>query len=105
MKPVAIIGGGITGLTAAFHLKQRGVPVLLLEASDRVGGVIQSVRRDGYLAEFGPNSILETSPVISDLVRDLGLESRRVYSDPSAEKRYVVRGKKPVEFPLPRLVS
>ena len=64
-----------------------------------MGGVIQSVRRDGYLAEFGPNSILETSPVISDLVRELGLESRRLYSEPSAEKRYVVRGKKPVEIP------
>ena len=94
MKPVAIIGGGITGLTAAFCLKQRGIPVRLFEAADRVGGVIQSARRDGYLAEFGPNSILETSPVISDLVRELGLESRRVYSDPSAEKRYVVREQK-----------
>ncbi len=99
MKPVAIIGGGITGLTAAFCLKQRDIPVILLEASARVGGVIQSVRRDGYLAEFGPNSILETSPVISDLVRDLGLESRRLYSDPSAEKRFVVRDKRPVEIP------
>jgi oxygen-dependent protoporphyrinogen oxidase len=99
MKPVAIIGGGITGLTAAFYLKQRGLPVLLLEAADRVGGVIQSVRRDGYLAEFGPNSILETSPVISQMVRDLGLESRRVYSNPSAEKRYVVRDKRPVAIP------
>jgi len=99
MKPVAIIGGGITGLTAAFCLKQRGIPVVLLEASDRLGGVIQSVRRNGYLAEFGPNSILETSPLISDLVRDAGLESRRLYSSPSAEKRYVVRGKKPVVIP------
>ncbi|MGD1083604.1 MAG: protoporphyrinogen oxidase [Verrucomicrobiota bacterium] len=99
MKPVAIIGGGITGLTAAFYLKRRGVPVLLFEAADHVGGVIQSIRRDGHLAEFGPNSILETSPVISELVRDLGLESRRLYSNPSAEKRYVVRGKKPVCVP------
>ena len=99
MKPVAIIGGGITGLTAAFNLRQRGLPVILLEASGRVGGVVQSVRRNGYLAEFGPNSILETSPVISDLVRDLGLESRRFYSLPSAEKRYVVRDKRPVSIP------
>jgi oxygen-dependent protoporphyrinogen oxidase len=99
MKRVVIVGGGITGLTTAFCLKQRDIPVRLFEAADRVGGVIQSVRRDGYLAEFGPNSILETSPVISGLVRDLGLESRRVYSDPSAEKRYVVRDKKPVVIP------
>jgi protoporphyrinogen/coproporphyrinogen III oxidase len=99
MKPVAIIGGGITGLTAAFYLKQRGMPFVLLEASNRVGGVIQSVRRGGYLAEFGPNSILETSPVVSNLVRELDLESRRIYSNPSAEKRYVVRGQKPVVMP------
>jgi len=99
MKPVAIIGGGITGLSAAYNLKQRGIPVVLLEASQRVGGVIQSIRRDGYLAEFGPNSILETSPVVSFLVRDLGLDSRRIYSNPPAEKRYLVRGKKPVAIP------
>jgi protoporphyrinogen/coproporphyrinogen III oxidase len=99
MKPVAIIGGGITGLTAAFCLKQRGIPVAVIEAAERVGGVIQSVRQNGYLAECGPNSILETSPGISDLVRELGLESRRLYSDPSAEKRYVVRDKKPVAVP------
>jgi oxygen-dependent protoporphyrinogen oxidase len=100
MKPIAIIGGGITGLTAAFYLKQRGLPVMLFEADDRVGGVIRTVRRGGYLAESGPNSILETSPVISSLVRELGLESRRVYSNPAAEKRYVVRDKKPVEIPI-----
>ncbi len=99
MKPVAIIGGGITGLTAAFSLKQRGIPVRLFEAAPRVGGVIQSARRDGYLAEFGPNSILETSPLIAGLVRELGLESRRVYSHSSADKRYIVRGKRPVEVP------
>jgi oxygen-dependent protoporphyrinogen oxidase len=100
MKPVAIIGGGITGLTAAFYLRQHGIPVRVFEAADRVGGVIQSARHGGYLAEFGPNSILETSPVISGLVRDLGLESRRVYSDAGAENRYVVRDKEPVAIPV-----
>jgi protoporphyrinogen/coproporphyrinogen III oxidase len=99
MKPVAIIGGGITGLTAAFYLKEHNIPVRLFEASKRVGGVIQSVRRDGYLAEFGPNCVLETSRIVSNLVRDVGLESRRVYSNPAAEKRYVVRDKKPVALP------
>ena len=96
---VAIIGGGVTGLTAAFRLQQRGVPVTLYEGSGRVGGVIRSVRKDGYLAEFGPNTILETSPKIISLVRDLGLESRRMYSDPAADKRYLVRDKKLVEVP------
>src|SRR5215510_13175772 len=99
MKSVAIIGGGITGLTAAFYLKRMGVPVFLYEASGRVGGVIQSLRRDGYLAEFGPNTILETSPKIAQLVRDAGLESRRLDPDPKAEARYVVRYKRPIAMP------
>jgi len=99
MKPVAIIGAGITGLTAAFYLKRKGIPVTVYEASGRVGGVIQSLRKDGWLAEFGPNTILETSPKITQLVRDAGLESRRLNPDPKAEARYVVRYKHPIAMP------
>jgi oxygen-dependent protoporphyrinogen oxidase len=64
-----------------------------------VGGVIQSLRQNGYLAEFGPNTILETSPKITQLVRDAGLESRRLDPDPKAEARYVVRYKRPIAMP------
>jgi len=99
MKSVAIIGGGITGLTAALYLQRRGVPVTVYEASGQVGGVIQSLRRDGYLAEFGPNTILETSPKIADLIRDAGLESRKLNPDPKAEARYVVRYGRPIAMP------
>lgn len=99
MKSVAIIGAGITGLTTAFYLNRRGFTVTVYEASGRVGGVIQSLRRDGYLAEFGPNTILETSPKIAQLIRDAGLESRRMDPDPKSEARYVVRYKRPIEMP------
>ncbi len=99
MKPVAIIGAGITGLTAAFYLKRKGIPVTVYEASGRVGGVIQSLRQDGYLAEFGPNTLLETSPKIGQLVSDAGLQSRRIDPDPKAEARYVVRYGRPIEMP------
>ena len=99
MKSVAIIGAGITGLTAAFYLKRKGVPVTVFEASNRAGGVIQSSRQNGFLAEFGPNTILETSPKIPQLVRDLNLESRRIYTNPNSKNRYLVRGKKPVAMP------
>ena len=99
MKSVAIIGAGITGLTAAFYLKRQGVPVAVYEGSGRVGGVIQSIRQDGFLAEFGPNTILETSPKIAQLVRDAGLESRKLATDPTAEARFVVRYGRPIEMP------
>jgi oxygen-dependent protoporphyrinogen oxidase len=99
MKSVAIIGGGITGLTAGFYLQRAGIPVTVYEATGRVGGAIQSQRRDGYLAEFGPNTILETSPKITQLVNDAGLQARRLDPDPKAEARFVVRYKRPIEMP------
>jgi len=80
-------------------LQRAGVPAVVFEAGDRIGGTIQTLRQDGYLAEFGPNTILETSPKISQLIRDAGLEPRRLFSAPEAAARYVVRGKRPVEMP------
>ncbi len=99
MKRVAIIGGGITGLTAAFRLQQQGIPATLFETANRVGGVIQTVRDGEYLAECGPNTILETSPLIGEMIADLGLEGRRIYSSEQAEKRYIVRNKRLVSLP------
>ncbi|MCE0523819.1 MAG: protoporphyrinogen oxidase [Methylacidiphilales bacterium] len=100
MNPVAIIGGGITGLTAAFRLSRSRVPVTLYEAGNRVGGPMRTIHENGYLSEYGPNTILETSPKITSLISDLGLEQRRLDSNPAMNKNYIVRNGKMRRLPL-----
>ncbi|HEY4417109.1 MAG TPA: protoporphyrinogen oxidase [Verrucomicrobiae bacterium] len=100
MKSVAIIGAGITGLTAAFYLKRRGIDVTVFEAASRPGGAIQSSRRDGFLAESGPNTILESSPKISQFIGDLNLAARKIHPDLNAKKRFLVRDGKIRAMPV-----
>lgn len=99
MTQVGIIGAGITGLTTAYHLHKGGISVTVYESSSRPGGVIQSYRDGPWLAEGGPNTILETDPRIRTLIEQLGLSQRRQYSDPGASARFVVRGGRPVQLP------
>lgn len=99
MNSIGIIGGGITGLTAAYRLKQGGRKITLYEASPRAGGPVQSIRRDGYLAEFGPNTLLETSSHISQLLSDLGLEKHKLYGSEKAKHRFIIRSGIPVALP------
>ena len=88
-KRVAIVGGGISGLTTAFLLKRKGLVVTLFEASATVGGNIQTIERNGYIVEQGPNSMLR-SPKVIELVRLLGLESKLLPANPAAHKRYIL---------------
>ena len=94
-----VVGGGISGLATAFGLQKRGYLVELLEAAPRVGGVIGSRRREGILYELGPNSTLDTSPLINELLDDAGLRAQRVEPSAAASKRYVVRDGKPIALP------
>ncbi len=97
--PVAVLGAGLTGLTAAWHLQRAGVPVIVFEASNHVGGVIGAVRADGWLHETGPNSLLEGSAAAADLIAAVGLGPHRVYAAPAAKNRYIVRGGRLVAMP------
>src|SRR3954469_9031533 len=99
MASVAVIGGGITGLTAAFVLKQRGLRVVLYEAGNRLGGTIMTERRDGYLAELGPNSMTPPEPAVAQILRDLALDQSTISASPAAAHRYIVRRGKPVRVP------
>jgi len=97
--PVAVLGAGITGLSAAWHLRRAGIPATVFEASDRAGGAIESIRRDGWLHETGPNSILEGPPEVAEMIEALGLGSRRLYAAGAAKNRYVIRDGRLVPMP------
>ncbi len=91
-RSVVVIGGGISGLTAAFWLSRSGVDVTVLEAAPFVGGTMRTVETDGWLVETGPNSALETTPLFGQMFDALGITSERRYADASSNKRYVLRG-------------
>lgn len=100
MFTVAVVGGGIAGLMAAYRLHERGAAVTLFESGTAPGGVIRSERIGGYLVEHGPNSIQARTPLLESLVRELKLESVFVEASPVAKKRYVVRGGRPLPLPM-----
>jgi oxygen-dependent protoporphyrinogen oxidase len=99
MAAVAVVGAGLAGLTAAYRLKQRGIRVVVYEAGDRPGGVILTERREGYLADLGPNSLAAPSPRARTLLAELGLESRLLVASPAAQTRYIVRRRKLIALP------
>ncbi|MGA3007501.1 MAG: protoporphyrinogen oxidase [Opitutaceae bacterium] len=91
-KRIAIIGGGITGLTAAWRLHSRGHRVRLFEAGERLGGAVRSERSDGWLVEAGPNTIQVGAGEIGALLDELGLGEKKLAANPAAKNRYLVRG-------------
>lgn len=99
MKKVAVIGGGITGLTAAFQLRQAGLAPLIFEAGESPGGVVQTREIEGYRIELGPNSLQESPEQVTELIAALGLSDQVVEANPEAKKRYVVRDERLIPVP------
>lgn len=95
MKRIAIIGGGISGLSAAFALEKHrraGSPLeyVLFESSPRLGGVLVTEHVDGCLVEAGPDSFLTEKPWASDLCREVGLGDQLIASNDADRKTYIL---------------
>ncbi len=110
MKKIVIVGGGISGLSAAFYLQEavrghfcnsRSVPIscppleiTLIEASHRLGGIIQTERRGGFVVENGPDMFLTEKPVVRELSRKLGIEHELIETREEFRKSFVYSGGK-----------
>jgi oxygen-dependent protoporphyrinogen oxidase len=100
---VVIIGAGISGLTTAYWLHQKGIEVTVLEKDSEVGGTMKTINENGWLVESGPNSALETTPLFNQLFADLGILGERIYASESSNKRYILRDN--ILHPLPMSLS
>ncbi len=96
---VVVVGAGISGLVAGFELARAGRDVVVVERGERAGGVIGTQERDGALYELGPNSTLDTSPVINDLLQRAGILEQRVNASAIASRRFIVRDGEPIALP------
>ncbi len=96
---VLVIGAGISGLTIAYRLKKSGFTVTVLERTGRTGGSIQTEKTNGFLIDLGPNSTLETSTILTELINDLGLENEKIYASETSSNRYIVKNGRLIKVP------
>lgn len=103
-KSIAIVGGGIAGLAAAYQLtkqQQAGADLsfTLFEASHRLGGIVDTVRHDGYVLEGGPDGWVSEKPWARELAIELGLEQDLIYSNDAERVTYILRDGKLLPLP------
>ncbi len=94
-KKIAIVGGGIAGVTAAYELARlveggATVEVVLFEASERLGGIVQTVREAGFTIECGPDAWVTEKPWARELAEELGLGDEIIASNDATRKTYVL---------------
>lgn len=99
MKRTVVIGGGISGLSTAYRLKQAGAEVVLLEASDRLGGNIRTENAEGFVIEGGPDSWVDAKPQATALCLELGLGDRLVGTEAKNRRVYILRRGRLIPMP------
>jgi oxygen-dependent protoporphyrinogen oxidase len=104
MKRVAIVGGGVAGLAAAYELARlardgAAVQAVLFEAATRLGGIVETVREGGFVIECGPDAWMTEKPWALELARELGLSDEVMASNDAARKTYVLIDRKLCAMP------
>ena len=90
-KRIVVLGAGISGLATAYWLSKENFDITILEKKDVVGGSMESVLLNGMLFDRGPNSGLETTPIVKQLVEELDLKEKFLYATKKGNKRYILR--------------
>jgi oxygen-dependent protoporphyrinogen oxidase len=101
---IAIVGGGITGLAAAYELARRHAEFVLFEASPRLGGLIRTEHSDGFTIDAGPDSLLVQKPAAVQLCEELGL-SRQLMATRTPRTAYVLRDGRLCPLPSPSVLG
>ena len=99
MSHTVIVGGGIAGITAAWQLHQLGCSFTLYEASPRLGGTVETVRRDGFTIELGPDGWVTEKPWAAELAHELGLADQLTPSNDATRVTYILRDNRLIAMP------
>ena len=103
-RRIAVVGGGISGLTAAYtfaQAREKGVPIseILIEGSDRLGGVVRTDHLEGFVLEGGPDSFISEKPEAGALCRELGLGDSLIGSNDADRQTYILHNGALVPLP------
>lgn len=98
-RPTVILGAGITGLSAAYYLAQKGAPSIVFDPRPRPGGVIETLREGDYTIDGGPDSFLAAKPEALNLIRQLGIEGDVISSNDHQRKTFIRKRGRMVPLP------
>ena len=99
MKQTCILGSGICGLVSAWKRELAGNEVTILDSANRPGGIIESQKSDGFLMDYGPNTLSLRLTKTEEMLRETGILEHAIDANPEANKRFIVRGGKLVALP------